>query len=49
MESENTNITPIASKNTMIQDIHPRVKEQVSPQVNPQEEQVNSQEEQVNP
>ena len=43
MESENCNITSIESQNKMIQDIHPRVEEQVNPQVNPQEEQVNPQ------
>ena len=49
MESKIPNITSIESQNTMIQDIHPRVEEQVNPQVNPQKEQVNPQEEQVNP
>lgn len=45
MKSKNQNIASIESQNTMIQEIHPRVEEQV----NPQEEQINPQEEQVNP
>ena len=49
MQSKNPNIASIESQNTMIQDLHPRVEEQVNPQVNPQEEHVNPQEEQVNP
>ena len=47
MESENPNIASFESQNTMTQDIHPRVEEQVNPQeehVNPQE-----QEQQGNP
>ena len=41
MESENPNIASTESQNTIIQDIHPRVEEQLNPQVNPLEEQVN--------